>query len=936
MKDVDTVHKFIDELGKEPSKKIIRPLYLALGSITIIFLLVTTLVIPFVMRNTDGFDSDIGLQSNMVADGVGVDLDNTSFFIYPEPEPYTIFQAPQLNWTKFWQVFKNHASWKLEAKHPVSGEWIDSTDLLTIKRNYTSDNNCKIGLQFTTPDNGYSLDWRFTLGIDYKVKQYVNKSGEHEYTLTYESFNNSFSVVFNWSDMLQYSGLIFSHGVKNIDGSDYFWFRVRRNNVPPDFFVDIDPNYTVYSGAFVQADMPSQRKMARQSNGTLWVGIENSWNVYIAHSEDEGISWSTQEIQCIGTTGNPSIAVDSNDVVHYVFTNASTGQNIYYSNSSDWSIITEIIDYVDQDLFYPAIAVDSQDNLHVVCEWDDTDSEVIYTRSMDNGGSWEPDVNLTNEVSAFDDTWVPSIAVDSNDVIHVVFMCEDHNGGFDDILHIESDDYGATWTDWEADPVVQKASVNLQFPCLAIDDNDVLHVVYNDGTNLKLRHTFNDSTGWMSYDGDDLNNHIGGYYGTISIIDDDRLYAFSDSGNEIGMAYNDTEWVGEFTLTPAWSVAYPNSLMAQWPVIDGAKTNRPKTGYAITFACGTSNITFNASDDLTWETAVEEGEEWQQIQDWNITLVNDTFSWNSIQDWNITLSNGTFSWQQISDWNITLVNDTFSWNSIQDWNITLSNTSIDEWQSISDWNITLVNDTFSWNSIQDWNITLSNSSVDEWTQIQDWNITLSNTSLNFNSINDWNITLSNTTLDWESINDWNLTLTNTSVIGWTEINNWNLTLSNTTNFQQINNWNITLSNSSTPDAVITITNVYPADNSHSIPLQPTLYLTINNSDGDTMNITWYYGTLGNENTEFGTNNNIGNSTNDKFNYNFSSRGTIYYWRVMANDGTSWINETYSFTTEGYDANIQSDNNRNIGIIGAFGILGLIFVLIKRRRDKNVR
>jgi len=48
---------------------------------------------------------------------------------------------------------------------------------------------------------------------------------------------------------------------------------------------------------------------------------------------------------------------------------------------------------------------------------------------------------------------------------------------------------------------------------------------------------------------------------------------------------------------------HPNLISTQWPVIDGVKTNRPATGYALITHYGTSNITYYASPDLTWDTA---------------------------------------------------------------------------------------------------------------------------------------------------------------------------------------------------------------------------------------------------------------------------------------------------------------------------------------------
>jgi len=140
---------------------------------------------------------------------------------------------------------------------------------------------------------------------------------------------------------------------------------------------------------------------------------------------------------------------------------------------------------------------------------------------------------------------------------------------------------------------------------------------------------------------------------------------------------------------------------------------------------------------------------------------------------------------------------------------------------------------------------------------------------------------------------------------------------------------------------ITITDEYPTDTSTNIPPQPTIYITINHSTGDTMNISWYYGlSLGNETILLGTENNINNGTFTELFYPAINRTTSYYWRVQADDGTNYLNETYSFTTEGYPT-VPMPTNIGLAIIGIiFGTLGILsFFMIsnkrrKRRRDMN--
>jgi hypothetical protein len=134
---------------------------------------------------------------------------------------------------------------------------------------------------------------------------------------------------------------------------------------------------------------------------------------------------------------------------------------------------------------------------------------------------------------------------------------------------------------------------------------------------------------------------------------------------------------------------------------------------------------------------------------------------------------------------------------------------------------------------------------------------------------------------------------------------------------------------------ITVSNPFPGNGSVDAPIQPYLYVSLNHTLGETMNISWYYGTSqGAENTLLGSDVNITNGTVDELCYQASSYNTVYYWRVMVNDGEGlWVNDTFSFTT---DSNITMiSRGANVGIVGAIGIFGILgFVLVLMVNDKK--
>jgi hypothetical protein len=86
-----------------------------------------------------------------------------------------------------------------------------------------------------------------------------------------------------------------------------------------------------------------------------------------------------------GFSGEPDIAIDSNNVIHVVWYDNRPGNNeIYYKNSSDggttW-MASEKLTWNSGDSGWPDIAADPSGNLHLVW-YDDTpgNREIFYRR----------------------------------------------------------------------------------------------------------------------------------------------------------------------------------------------------------------------------------------------------------------------------------------------------------------------------------------------------------------------------------------------------------------------------------------------------------------------------------------------------------------------------------------------------------------------------
>jgi hypothetical protein len=94
----------------------------------------------------------------------------------------------------------------------------------------------------------------------------------------------------------------------------------------------------------------------------------------------------------------------------------------------------------------------------------------------------------------------------------------------------------------------------------------------------------------------------------------------------------------------------------------------------------------------------------------------------------------------------------------------------------------------------------------------------------------------------------------------------------------------------------TISNEGPTNGSTDVPTTPTLNITVNDANGDTMTISWYSNSSGSWQL-FGINSSAVNATYHQKNNDFSSNNKTYWWNVSVNDGKEGnISGIYHFTT----------------------------------------
>jgi len=106
-----------------------------------------------------------------------------------------------------------------------------------------------------------------------------------------------------------------------------------------------------------------------------------------------------------------------------------------------------------------------------------------------------------------------------------------------------------------------------------------------------------------------------------------------------------------------------------------------------------------------------------------------------------------------------------------------------------------------------------------------------------------------------------------------------------------------------------VTSLYPINGANGIPIAPVMNLTINDADGDTMNITWWSNSSGSWQI-FGTNNSVNNGTYYQTFSNATENGQWWYWKYNISDGTNHIESNVLFFYTGYQSKIENTGSTN--------------------------
>lgn len=208
--------------------------------------------------------------------------------------------------------------------------------------------------------------------------------------------------------------------------------------------------------------------------------LYNNSNDDVIYSNNSTGSWVPVEVGSDGKDGVLSMAIDSlnNPHIIYLSEDLSNNKSLKYATKLGglWNI--ETIDNTPSGNFQDISLITKDDYLHL--SYSDIGNNIIKYSNNLNGSFQSIDTSASGRYT--------SIAIDSNNYIHISYK-----NSFNDYIHITNKT--GNWVPFIIDSV---SSDSIYFS-MDIDNSDVLHTIYNDGSEIKYAEfNFASWIGWSN------------------------------------------------------------------------------------------------------------------------------------------------------------------------------------------------------------------------------------------------------------------------------------------------------------------------------------------------------------------------------------------------------------------------------------------------------
>jgi BNR repeat-like domain len=202
-----------------------------------------------------------------------------------------------------------------------------------------------------------------------------------------------------------------------------------------------------------------------------------NWEIHYKKSTAGGLTWSATKRLTWNSGESLKPAIDCGGNIHVAWEDGTPGNfEIFYKNSTDggksWSLSIRLTSN-PAGSFSPALAAAPGNQVNIVWSDDATgNDEIYYRRSTDGGSAWSGARRLTYNSG---ESFFPDIAVGSSD--QVIVTWSDDMAGNAEIYIKMSTDGGATWLAYVR---LTKYLGPSEYPAVAVDSGDVIHVVWQD------------------------------------------------------------------------------------------------------------------------------------------------------------------------------------------------------------------------------------------------------------------------------------------------------------------------------------------------------------------------------------------------------------------------------------------------------------------------
>lgn len=223
--------------------------------------------------------------------------------------------------------------------------------------------------------------------------------------------------------------------------------------------------------------------IAADSSGNLhvvWVdGRDGNAEIYYKKLDSSGAPL-TQDIRLTtdpAISWQPTIAVDSNNLVHAAWVDDRDGNSeIYYTkldNNGNTVVDDTRLTTDASDSSYPSLARDFLNNLHLV--WlDDRDGnpEIYYKKLDNNGNPLVADTRLTTDLAV---SWFPAVSTDPSGGVHIAWV--DNRDNNLEIYYTKLNNNGVTVVD---DTRLTTDPEESTLPAASSDIYSVIHLLWKD------------------------------------------------------------------------------------------------------------------------------------------------------------------------------------------------------------------------------------------------------------------------------------------------------------------------------------------------------------------------------------------------------------------------------------------------------------------------